>query len=108
MGRLRQFFMFQRAAARALFSRRKLVSAEDVIGPSGISHPSQLCRCFVGPADATRDVLSDHEPGCLWVAAMCSRCSGTGWCIGCGGDGTAPDWDPEKTPAERPSARRIA
>jgi hypothetical protein len=107
MGRIRKFFMFQCASARALFGRRRATDDIEVIPVEGC-HPSQLCRCFVGPANATRGVLADHDPGCLWVAAMCTRCSGTGWCIGCGGDGTRPDWDPDKTAPQRPSALRIA
>ena len=86
MGRFRQFLSFQRASMRALFARRRPMKDLGVIPVEGC-HPSQLCRCFVGPADASRDVLADHEPGCQWVAAMCDRCAGTGWCIGCGGDG---------------------
>lgn len=114
MSRLRLFLIHQRASWRALFRwhQRVWVSSDDLdvlddADRDRISHPSQFCRCFVGSA-TPHDVLADHEPGCRWVAAMCERCAGTGWCIGCGGDGTRPDWDPEKTPAERPSARRIA
>lgn len=106
MSRLRLFVMHQRVAWRALF-RRRHPAVLDLESPENakVTHPEQLCRCASGqPAD----VLADHDPGCRWVPAMCESCAGTGWCIGCGGDGTRPDWDPEKTPAERPSARRIA
>lgn len=105
MSRLRLFLVHQRAAWRALFRRRHAAFVAPDLDPAEITHPEQLCRCAGGhPAD----VLADHDPGCHWVPAMCEGCAGTGWCIGCGGDGTRPDWDPEKTPAERPSARRIA
>lgn len=111
MSRLRLFLVHQRSSWRALFRwrTRVRVSPEDFflseVADPRISHPAQRQRCAGGqPAD----VLADHDPGCRWVPAMCESCAGTGWCIGCGGDGTQSDWDPEKTPAERPSARRIA
>lgn len=110
--------MFQRSAWRALFRRRRQLVELPAPEPDKITHPAQLCRCFFGPADPSHDVLKDHDPGCLWVAAMCEGCAGTGWCVKCGGDGTRPDWEPpaaapqlvesEPTKRERPSARRIA
>ena len=112
MNRLRHFVMFQRAAIRALFRRApKAIEVFMDFGaaPAVISHPAQLCRCFGQRlADPAYDVLADHNPGCLWVAAMCEGCAGTGWCVKCGGDGTRPDWDPDKTAPGRPSAMRIA
>ena len=111
MSRLRTFLIYQRLSLRSLFRwhRKGRVSPEELAASDAaeISHPSQLCRCFDRPANAVHDVLADHAPGCQWVAAMCDRCAGTGWCVRCGGEGTAPDWDPEKTPTERPSSRRL-
>lgn len=117
MSRLRTFLRFQSSAWRALLRIRKpavVISTP----PDRITHPSQLCRCFGRPANASHDVLADHNPGCPWVAAMCEGCAGTRWCIKCGGDGTRPDWDPDATPVpvfdpeptkrERPSAKRVA
>lgn len=106
MDRLRLFLMFQWQSLRALFRLRRYPSvAPYEENPRGICHPSQLCQCNSGKSAS---VLADHDPGCRWVAVMCEGCAGTGWCVRCGGDGTAPDWDPERTPPERPSSRRIA
>lgn len=107
MDRFRRFFMFQRSAWRTLFRRRTklLWSPAEISGPA---HPSMLCRCFDRPADASHDVLADHDRGCQWAAAMCEACAGTGWCVRCGGGGTRPDWDPDKTAPQRPSALRLA
>lgn len=92
--RLGQFFMFQRAAFRALFRRRRRVRLVDLPYAAelhGPPHPSTLCRCYDGqPAGA----LSDHQIDCSWLAAMCKPCGGTGWCEHCGGDGTAPESRP--------------
>lgn len=109
MGRIGLFLTYQRMSLRALFrrSRAALPLVDPDAEPIGPAHPSELCRCFSRPADAAYDILSDHDPGCKWAAAMCEGCAGTGWCIRCGGDGTKPDWDPDKTAPERPSARRI-
>lgn len=89
MGRLRLFLTHQRLALRSLFRQEPAVLDDEAsvsaMLAAGITHPSQLCRCFVAPA-LPRDVLLDHEPGCLWVAGMCDRCSGTGWCVRCGGE----------------------
>jgi hypothetical protein len=58
---------------------------------TGGEHPSELCRCAGVPVShhhASRAV--DHDSDCPWLAAMCRTCTGTGWCITCGGDGTQP------------------
>lgn len=108
MDRVRKFLMFQRAAFRSLLRRRRTTDADFVV-PAGPPHPAKLCRCF-GPdgGDPVHDVLADHDRGCPWVAAMCEACAGTGWCVRCGGDGIRPDWDPDKTAPQRPSALRVA
>lgn len=105
MARFRLFLSLQRSSKRALFRRKPTALPVVPVIDAEISHPSQLCRCNDG---RQASVLADHDPGCAWVAAMCEGCAGTGWCVRCGGDGTAPDWDPERTPPERPSSRRIA
>lgn len=51
------------------------------------SHPSDLCKCACGREGGTED----HEDGCLWRAAMCELCSGTGHCPCCWGDGCAEE-----------------
>jgi hypothetical protein len=45
-------------------------------------HPSQLCRCLHSDIDNCK-----HDDDCPWLAAMCKDCHGSGWCMGCGGDG---------------------
>lgn len=86
MSRLSRFWIYQRAAWRALF-RRRVRTIDLPMAMDGPPHPSVLCRCNDGaPADA----LADHMQGCEWLAMMCKSCGGTGWCERCGGDGTAP------------------
>lgn len=86
MRRFRHFFMFQRAAWRALF-RIRVRLLELPMAMDGPPHPSTHCRCYGGQPAGT---FADHLPGCAWLAAMCKPCGGTGWCEHCGGDGTSP------------------
>ncbi len=48
------------------------------------SHPSLLCKC---PDGGNGSPFGDHLENCLWLAAMCKTCEGTGWCPSCRGDG---------------------
>jgi len=105
MDRLSRFLNYQLLALRALLKPAPKAISFAWDDSERISHPSQLCRCNEGkPAH----VLADHDRDCKWVAAMCEGCAGTGWCVRCGGEGTRPDWDPDKTAPQRPSALRIA
>jgi hypothetical protein len=90
--RVRHFLMFQRAAFQALFRRRDNRPDPWPDISDYPAHPSTLCRCFDGVVDDPPALAhADHKPGCLWVAAMCKECHGTGWCIHCAGDGTDPE-----------------
>lgn len=52
------FFMFLRAAFRALFRRRvRRGAVPTLLESDGPLHPSQLCRCFDRLADAAHDIL---------------------------------------------------
>lgn len=87
---LAQFWWHQRRAFRALVRRRRPVLF--VEAPATQPHPSSLCKCF-GPEpgmDHAALAHSDHDPGCLWLAAMCKTCLGCGWCSACGGEGVEP------------------
>jgi len=109
MRRFRNFWMFQRAAWRSLFRRRRvrlidLPSADE----SAMVHPSELCKCF---ADEDTDQIATvanpgHRSDCQWLAAMCIPCGGTGWCEHCGGDGTKPP--PGQVPPDIAAVNRAA
>lgn len=87
---LRSFFMFQRAAFRALFRRAPKEPLGLLPAGEGEPHPSKLCRCVGIATDAHTIAHVDHRPDCPWFKVMCRTCQGDGSCPDCGGDGIDP------------------
>jgi hypothetical protein len=90
MRRIATFLRQQRRAWRMLLAPEP----KPFVWPkvSGGEHPSELCRCAGVPVtQGTAAYAVDHLPDCLWLAAMCRTCRGTGACLACQGEGIQPE-----------------
>jgi hypothetical protein len=67
----------------ALFGKPPAQPVSTLCGSPPEGHPSELCCCECGPDGFPEE----HDPTCAWLAQMCETCDGSGYCVGCGGDG---------------------